>query len=77
MVQSWGVSRFNGHISSLGATIGRAGAQLACATASIAISEAAFMPAPRAMGRLDRIAIMRALAATAVAALALLIFILL
>jgi hypothetical protein len=78
MVQSWGVSRFNGHISSLGATIERAEAQLACAAASIAISEAAFMPAPPATGRLDHIAIMRALvAATAVAALALLILILL
>jgi hypothetical protein len=78
MVQSWGVSRFNGHISSLGASIERAGVQLACVAASIAQSEAAFMPVPRAMGRLDRVDIMRALvAATAVAALALLILILL
>jgi hypothetical protein len=76
MVQSWGVSRFNGHISSLGASIERAGVQLACVAASIAQSEAAFMPVP--MGRLDRIDMMRALvAATAVAALALLILILL
>jgi hypothetical protein len=78
MVQSWGASRFNGHISSLGATIERAGGQIACAAASIAISQEAFMPVPRAMGRLDRIDIMRALVATtAVAALALLILILL
>jgi hypothetical protein len=78
MVQSWGVSRFNGHISSLGASIERARAQLTCAAASIAVSEAAFMRAPRAMGRLDRIDMIRALvAATAVAALALLVLILL
>ena len=78
MVQSWGVSRFNGHISSLGASIERASVQLACVTASIAQSEAALMPVPRATGRLDRIDIMRALVATtAVAALALLILILL
>jgi hypothetical protein len=77
MVQSWGVSRFNGHISSLGATIERAGAGLACAAASIAQSQAAFMPAPQVMG-LDHIAVMRTLvAATAVATLVLLILVLL
>jgi hypothetical protein len=77
MVQSWGISRFNGHISSLGATIERASAGLACAAASIAQSQAAFMPAPQGMG-LDRIAVMRALvAATAVAAFVLLILVLL
>jgi len=78
MVQSWSISRFNGHVSSLGATIERAGTQLAYVAASAAVSEVALMPAPRAMGRLDRIDIMRALvAATAVAALALLILTLL
>jgi hypothetical protein len=77
MVQSWGVSRFNGHISSLGATTERAGAGLACAATSIAQTQAAFMPTQQAMG-LDRTAVMRALvAATALAALALLILVLL
>jgi hypothetical protein len=70
MIQSWGISRFNGRISMLGERVERAGAALARAAAAVERSDAAIMPA--AAGSFD--AAMRfVLAATAASALALLL----
>jgi hypothetical protein len=80
MAQSWGISRFNGQISTLATRVERAGAALASAGFASAGSDAAVIAARRPdpiFGR-RQIAKMRiALGATAVSALALLIVILL
>jgi hypothetical protein len=80
MVQSWGISRFNGQISTLAMRVERAGAALACAGFAGEASDAAVIAARRRAAIFGRrhIAEMRiALGATAVSALALLIVILL
>ena len=80
MAQSWGISRFNGQISTLATRIERAGAALASAGFAGAWSDPAAVAArrPAAIFGRRQIAEMRiALGATAVSALALLIVILL
>ena len=80
MAQSWGISRFNGQISTLATRIERAGAALASAGFASAGSDAAVIAARRPAAIIGRrqIAEMRiALGAAAVSALALLIVILL
>jgi len=79
MVQSWGVSRFNGQLSMLEASVERAGATLARAFSSTGKCEAAVVRAryeallaPRYFSRMRVL-----LCATAVSALAALLFILL
>ena len=69
MIQSWGISRFNGHISTLGQAVERAGAALARAAAAVERSKAAV---PAEAGRRFDAAMRFVLAATAASALALL-----
>jgi hypothetical protein len=78
-MQSWGVSRFNGQLSTLEATVERAGVALACAFASTGKIEAAAIRAryeavfdPRYMAQMRVL-----LCTTAVSALAVLLLILL
>ena len=80
MVQSWGISRFNGQISALAMRVERAGAALAPARCAGEASDASVIAAQGLAAIFGQrpIAEMRiALGATAVSALALLIFILL
>jgi hypothetical protein len=79
MVQSWGVSRFNGQLSTLEASIERAGATLACAFSSTGRIEAAAIRARHdAVCDPRYIAQMRVLlCTTAVSALAVLLLVLL
>ena len=79
MAQSWGISRFNGQISTLATRVERAGAALASAGFASAGSDAAVIAARRPdpiFGR-RQIAEMRIALGAAVSALALLIVILL
>ena len=79
MMQSWGVSRFNGQLSMLEASIERAGTALACAFSSTGKIDAAVIRArhdalldPRYLAQMRIL-----LGATAVSALAVLLLILL
>jgi hypothetical protein len=80
MVQSWGISKFNGQLSTLEASIARAGAALACALLSGGEFDPSVIRARRGAGMFDLwfFAQMRViLCATAVSALAVLILMLL
>jgi hypothetical protein len=79
MVQSWGISRFNGQLAMLEASVERAGVALACRFSSSDEYEAAMMRARRTAGPFARsfTTQMRiVLSATAVSGLAVLILML-